>query len=149
MPLDRLLLICAVLAACGGYATLPPDTLLERKASETAVLARWEAQLGPLERCRAERERLRWENAPTAEASGRCVNRSPWAGCFAYDKTGAPVIALAEDEQRRPEDTIILRVHELTHWLLICSGVDDSGDPDHRREGVWRGLMGTPWLELL
>lgn len=138
----RTLISLLVLAACccGGYQQVPPQVALEREAVVLAALARWESLLGPLSRCRAESALLRWETASVAELAEQCRTSSTLTGCFHYDGD-EPVITLAEDTPRSVEQLTIVRFHEATHWMLICSGVDRTGDPMHTRDEVWRGLL--------
>jgi hypothetical protein len=135
------------LACAGGYQQLPTDIDLdaaERHALVLAEVARWEAQLGPQPRCREESARLVWTTAPVDEVSRRCTTASPLSGCFRYRGDGpgnppVPEITVSEDTPRTDKQLLIVRLHELKHWGLQCSGVDPTGDPGHTR-AEWIGL---------
>lgn len=141
MPLTRLLLICAVLAACNGYTQQAPHGAIERMALAVGELALWEQVLGPLGRCRRELVSLRWETAPQGEVNARCNSSGPLKGCFTYvGEPPVPVITVVEGVPRTDEQLLHLRRHELRHWLLSCSGQDETGDPMH---------LGPGWEQLL
>lgn len=124
------LLVCSfALFACGGYEQQAPDHARDQRELAEAELARWEAELGAMNACWAELETLRWEVQPQAVLQARCGLAFELDGCMSY-VDGAPVIATAA-QPRTDAQLRALRVHELTHWLLVCSGVDVTADPEH------------------
>lgn len=133
-------LFALLLVSCVSQVPLKP--LLTHEAVAVGELARWEAAHGPLPRCRAELVSLRWETKPIAVLSERCGNPSALAGCFSYEgpEPRTPTITLAEDGAlRTDEQHYRLWRHELTHFLLQCSGIDPTGDPEHAGPW-WAGL---------
>jgi hypothetical protein len=137
-----LLALVATLLGCGGYEQIPNTpqrTAFEQRALAVAQVGLWEAKLGPLARCRGDLTLLQWETGTDEDVQALCVTSKSISACFNY-VADVPVIMLAE-RPRTDQQLLITRLHELQHWLLRCSGVDESGDLEHAREAVWRGLL--------
>lgn len=131
--------VVATAASCGGYTQTPPETALEQTTVAVAELIAWETTFGPQAQCRLELVTLRWEAAPQAVLGERCTTSMALSGCFSYEG-GTPVITISNDTARSREQIDRIRRHELRHWLLSCSEVDPTGDPEH--DGPWWvGLM--------
>lgn len=134
------LVLLSLLRGCGGYQQQPPT--LGREEVADAELALWETARGPLALCRSELASLRWDVQPVDVLGRLCCTSLTLTGCFTYapGPPRVPVVTVAAGTPRTDEQLRRIRRHELTHWLLQCSGVDDTGDPEHTRV-EWVGLL--------
>ena len=135
----RLAALTISLLACATQPQLQQAPT--RDAVAIAELERWETARGPLPQCRNELVSLRWDVQPVDVLGQLCRTSLTLTGCFTYDPgpPRVPVITVAADTPRTDEQLRRIRRHELTHWLLHCSGVDDTGDPAHAGPW-WSGL---------
>src|SRR5690242_9173508 len=148
--LHRLLLLLAAIACfalaqmlngCGGYTQTGPDVEGTRGALVADEIERWEAFFRkPLWRCWEEQPVLQWQDASEDALQRECHVAFEVDGCLVYQVDG-PAIVLEQTAVRTVEQTERLERHELTHWLLVCSGYDDTGDPQHRSV-VWKAVDG-------
>jgi hypothetical protein len=145
------LALTALLFACAaGQVDAPePRPLLLHETVAAAEVAAWEADRGPLKGCRLELPAMAWRVVPQAEVGWHFTTSKLLIGCFTYEldhgeQPSTPTVWLAGDVEDAdawtPERHLRLWRHELTHWLLHCSGADPTGDPMHAGP-YWAGLL--------
>lgn len=76
--------------------------------------------------------------ASQSDAQDLCETSEAIVGCTKVGLYPLPTIVL-DDEYRHTERATV--THEMMHFLLVCSGKDQSGDPQHKRQAIW-GLQG-------
>lgn len=127
------ILVCMGVAIMGSGCAAASPASFEAVASD--VYGAWEAEHGPAgERCDAELSELSLEVVPRydlAESCGRAGGNDYLLDACYWPQQARIVIAAAQEH-----DEDLMR-HELTHWLLDCTGEHTGGDPNHRNQVWW------------
>lgn len=130
--MTRFLATAALLAASCASAACPWDgTEIDPPADAEPVLAAWAARYGKL-------SQLCYDVPQTYEYAGTeyCVARVN--GCL-VDWTGDAEICRAILLRPKFIGNACTYTHELTHWLLFCTGERLDGDPEHSHEAWHKG----------
>lgn len=140
----RILVLALLCSGCIAETLPPLETIAASDAS--AILDRWEDEGYPIGRCRAETSHLRILSTPKEHIADWCV-RSDVAGCYlarvCADAGCFVVFAMAQDAIDTKAGRARLLRHEMTHWLLDCSGEVPLGDYFHEHEEWPLGFRGA------
>lgn len=137
MRLTPLLLLTALIA-CGGYVQMPPNPRIEQAADVSAALDAWETRIGPAPLCQENRDDLLWNTVSPPLFYDVCAKAPPGSmACTFVYQDGRAEITMLGDVVYTQQTLDRLRLHELTHWLMACSGRDYLGDPMHHDTFIW------------